>query len=68
MMTALREALPSEVRGAHAATAAELVDAVLNDVRAGDVVVVKGSNGIRMAQIVDSLVERHTAPSTGAVG
>jgi UDP-N-acetylmuramoyl-tripeptide--D-alanyl-D-alanine ligase len=68
MMTALREALPSDVRGVHAAIAAELVDAVLDDLRAGDVVVVKGSNGIRMAQIVDSLVERHTALSTGSAG
>jgi UDP-N-acetylmuramyl pentapeptide synthase len=32
-------------------------------VQAGDIVIVKGSNGSRMAPIVGALKERHAAPA-----
>ena len=58
-MKNLIEALPRERRGAYASTAAELQEAVLDAVRAADVVMVKGSNGIRMGLIVKALKDRY---------
>ncbi len=59
MMRALADAtsdrLPVEWRD----RASELQEAVVDGVRAGDVVVVKGSNGSRMAPIVAALKARH---------
>jgi UDP-N-acetylmuramoyl-tripeptide--D-alanyl-D-alanine ligase len=58
LMTNLMEALPRERHGGYAGTAAELEEAVLKAVRPGDVVMVKGSNGIRMGRIVKALRDR----------
>jgi UDP-N-acetylmuramoyl-tripeptide--D-alanyl-D-alanine ligase len=54
-MAELFAALPATMRGAHAADAQSLVPAVTAAVRAGDVVVVKGSAGSRMARVVEAL-------------
>lgn len=58
LMGELFEALPRERRGRHAPTSSELRDAVLGEMRAGDVVMVKGSNSIRMGLIVRALLDR----------
>jgi UDP-N-acetylmuramoyl-tripeptide--D-alanyl-D-alanine ligase len=58
LMENLMEALPGDRRGGYAGTAAELEDTVLKAVRPGDVVMVKGSNGIRMGRIVNALKDR----------
>jgi UDP-N-acetylmuramoyl-tripeptide--D-alanyl-D-alanine ligase len=55
LMRHLADALPRERLGGHAGSAAELRDAVLAEVRPGDVVMIKGSNSIRMSQIVQAL-------------
>ncbi|HEX3651743.1 MAG TPA: UDP-N-acetylmuramoylalanyl-D-glutamyl-2,6-diaminopimelate--D-alanyl-D-alanine ligase [Rhizomicrobium sp.] len=55
LMQALWEALPASRRGAYAETSAALAPQVLKAVRAGDVVLVKASNGLRMSHIVDAL-------------
>ena len=57
LMHFLWEALPPARRGAYAKTAAELAPAVLDAVRAGDVVMVKGSNGSKAALVAKALVE-----------
>ena len=57
-MRALGEALPAAMRGANAETGAELAPAVAAAVRAGDVVMVKGSNASRMGVVVDTLLQR----------
>jgi UDP-N-acetylmuramoyl-tripeptide--D-alanyl-D-alanine ligase len=57
-MEALWEALAISRRGAHAQTSAEIAPQVVNALRAGDVVLVKGSLGSRMAVIVDALQAR----------
>jgi UDP-N-acetylmuramoyl-tripeptide--D-alanyl-D-alanine ligase len=54
-MAALFDALPAERRGAHAADSAALLPLVLQAVRPGDVVMVKGSLGSRMALLVEGL-------------
>src|SRR6185369_5626991 len=53
---ALDAALPKELRGAHAADSATLLPDVVKAVRAGDVIMVKGSLGSRMAPIVQALL------------
>ncbi|MDE2578418.1 MAG: UDP-N-acetylmuramoylalanyl-D-glutamyl-2,6-diaminopimelate--D-alanyl-D-alanine ligase [Hyphomicrobiales bacterium] len=58
LMSALYDDLPPERRGAYARTAAELEESVVRSIRAGDVVMVKGSNGSRMGPLVDS-VRKH---------
>jgi UDP-N-acetylmuramoyl-tripeptide--D-alanyl-D-alanine ligase len=54
-MRALWEALPSGRRGGYAETAAELEQAVLDAIRDGDAVMVKGSLGSKMGPIVKAL-------------
>jgi len=56
-MENLDRALPAARRGAHAATSAELVPALMAALRPGDVVMVKGSLGSRMAEIVKPLLK-----------
>ncbi len=58
MMAHLWEGLPSQRRGGYAQTSEELTKAVLDDLRAGDVIMVKGSLGSKMIPIVDAL-KRH---------
>lgn len=55
LMRALWEALPSGARGGYAETAAALEPAVLDVIRAGDAVMVKGSLGSKMGSIVKAL-------------
>jgi len=50
--------LPSERRGAFAETAAALEAEIVGAVMAGDAVMVKGSNGMRMGSIVTALKRR----------
>lgn len=54
-MEHLWRALPESVRGAHAQTAEELAPVVAGAVQAGDVVMVKGSNGARTWKVVQAL-------------
>ena len=58
LMKGLYESLPSAMRGAYAGDAAALEPLVLDAVRAGDVVTVKGSLGSRMGPIVKALTAR----------
>jgi UDP-N-acetylmuramoyl-tripeptide--D-alanyl-D-alanine ligase len=64
-MKILYDAVPPEKRGAHAPDSAALAPLLCADVRAGDVVLVKGSLGSRMRVIVDAL-EQAGAPGAGA--
>jgi UDP-N-acetylmuramoyl-tripeptide--D-alanyl-D-alanine ligase len=55
LMEALWQALPAGRRGGYAETSAALEPQVLSAIRAGDVVMVKGSLGSRMGPIVKAL-------------
>jgi len=55
LMRSLWQALPAGRRGGYAENSAALEAQVLSAVRAGDVVMVKGSLGSRMAPIVKAL-------------
>jgi len=55
LMEWLHAALPDAMRGRHANDSQSLVPPVVDAVHAGDVVLVKGSLGSRMAPIVDAL-------------
>lgn len=57
LSASLREALPADRRGAHAANSEELAPMVKSAVKAGDVVMVKGSAGSRMGRVVKALQE-----------
>lgn len=54
-MHALWQLLPKAMRGAYSDEAAGLEELLLADVRAGDVIMVKGSLGTRMGPLVDAL-------------
>ncbi|WP_018183526.1 UDP-N-acetylmuramoylalanyl-D-glutamyl-2,6-diaminopimelate--D-alanyl-D-alanine ligase [Kaistia granuli] len=58
-MQALWEVLPPDMRGYYSETANELEPILLDSVAAGDVVMVKGSNGSRMAPLVEALKTRY---------
>jgi len=68
LMAALRDALPASVRAAHAGRSEDLINPVVAAVRAGDVVMVKGSLGSRMAPIVAALKARADASAPRAAG
>jgi UDP-N-acetylmuramyl-tripeptide synthetase/UDP-N-acetylmuramoyl-tripeptide--D-alanyl-D-alanine ligase len=55
LMEWLHVSLPDAMRGGHAPDSQALVPMVVNAVQAGDVVLVKGSLGSRMAPIVEAL-------------
>ena len=55
-MAALDRALPKAMRGGHDKTATAMADRVAPLLRAGDVISIKGSHGIRMDRIVTRLV------------
>jgi UDP-N-acetylmuramoyl-tripeptide--D-alanyl-D-alanine ligase len=57
LMGHLDETLPSDRRGGHAASADEVSPLVARTVKAGDVVMVKGSAGSRMGRVVKALIE-----------
>ena len=57
-MAALAAALgPARVAG-HTQTAADMSDIVLDDLAYGDAVMIKGSNGVGLAEIVDRIRKR----------
>jgi UDP-N-acetylmuramyl-tripeptide synthetase/UDP-N-acetylmuramoyl-tripeptide--D-alanyl-D-alanine ligase len=55
LMEWLHVSLPDQMRGGHAPDSQALIPMVVNAVHAGDVVLVKGSLGSRMAPIVEGL-------------
>jgi UDP-N-acetylmuramoyl-tripeptide--D-alanyl-D-alanine ligase len=65
LMRALWEALPSSRRGGYAETAAALEPAVLDAIRDGDAVMVKGSLGSKMGPIVKAMERQF--PRQGAL-
>ena len=63
-MAKLHAALPADMRGDHAADSKALAPLVVEAVRPGDVVMVKGSLGSRMARVVEAL-SALDAPTAG---
>ncbi len=57
-MKALWDALPASRRGGYAENSAALLPLVTKALKAGDTVLVKGSNGARMSVIVEALKEK----------
>ncbi len=57
-MRVLWDRLPASRRGAWAATSAEIVAPLTKELRKGDVVLVKGSNGSKLSVVIDALKAR----------
>jgi UDP-N-acetylmuramoyl-tripeptide--D-alanyl-D-alanine ligase len=55
-MEKLRAALPASLRAVHAVDSARLAQRVVERLRAGDVVAVKGSLGSKMKVVVDAIL------------
>jgi UDP-N-acetylmuramoyl-tripeptide--D-alanyl-D-alanine ligase len=65
MMRLLLDDLDAAKQGAWAETSAGLVDPLLSAVKAGDVVMIKGSLGSRMAPLVEALLSRFAGGRAG---
>ncbi|MBV8977589.1 MAG: UDP-N-acetylmuramoyl-tripeptide--D-alanyl-D-alanine ligase [Alphaproteobacteria bacterium] len=57
-MRALWDKLPASRRGGHALSAGELIPLLMRELRDGDVVLVKGSNGMKLSAAIDALKVR----------
>jgi UDP-N-acetylmuramoyl-tripeptide--D-alanyl-D-alanine ligase len=55
-MAELDRTLPRDMRGAHCDTSDELAPIVVDAIRSGDIVAVKGSHGVRMDRVVEALL------------
>ena len=55
LMEHLHKALPGRVRGRHAETAEEMAANLPQRLRTGDVLLIKGSKGIKVSRVVDAL-------------
>lgn len=66
MMKGLFDNLPAERRGVWAPASVDIEQALIRDIRAGDAVMVKGSNGSRMSPIVTA-IRKHAAEAAGEV-
>ena len=64
-MSHLWAELPVSIRGAYAQNSSDIATLVAADVRPGDVVMVKGSLGSRMAAVVDALKARALKDAAG---
>jgi UDP-N-acetylmuramoyl-tripeptide--D-alanyl-D-alanine ligase len=64
-MKHLFDALPDHQRGAWAPDATALTPLVLNALKDGDVIMIKGSNSSRMSHIVRAIKDRFENPQTG---
>ena len=60
LMHELWEALPSNRRGGYAETAAELEPLLIDAIRPGDAIMIKGSNGSRLGPVVKALERRYS--------
>lgn len=65
-MTNLASALPKAVNGGHEANSEQLAERVIDVVKAGDIVTVKGSAGSKMGVVVDALLAL-SAQSNGKI-
>jgi UDP-N-acetylmuramoyl-tripeptide--D-alanyl-D-alanine ligase len=54
-MNRLWTAIAERQRGGYAGTSSEIARAVADTVRAGDIVMIKGSNGSKMRVVVEAL-------------
>jgi UDP-N-acetylmuramoyl-tripeptide--D-alanyl-D-alanine ligase len=68
LMKSLWDALPPTRRGGYAESAAALAPQLAQAVEAGDVVMVKGSNGSRAGLIAQALLTRDPATDSGEAG
>ena len=64
-MGALWDALPTHLKGSYGESAAEIEEALVAAIAAGDVIMVKGSNASRMGLLVEAL-KRRLAPAAAA--
>jgi UDP-N-acetylmuramoyl-tripeptide--D-alanyl-D-alanine ligase len=62
LLNHLWQAIAERQRGGYASASSEIARAVADTVRAGDIVMVKGSNGSKMRLVVDALRALATAP------
>ncbi len=63
LMRELYDTLPENCRGAYAEDSSGLEDAVISSIKAGDVVMVKGSLGSRMGAIVEAIKDNFAKKS-----
>jgi UDP-N-acetylmuramoyl-tripeptide--D-alanyl-D-alanine ligase len=66
LMRSLFDALPASRQGAYARTAEELQPRLIEAVGPGDIIMVKGSLGSRMAPLVEALMRRFEAEGVSA--
>jgi UDP-N-acetylmuramoyl-tripeptide--D-alanyl-D-alanine ligase len=64
LMQSLWRVLPPQKRGAYAPSSRELVGSLIQDLTPGDVIMIKGSLGSRMAVLVEAVQNAYTSKKT----
>ena len=57
LMKKLHEALPDEIRGVHADNSQELSDVIVDEIKEGDAILIKGSFSMNMNYIVQRIIK-----------
>ncbi|MBJ26918.1 MAG: UDP-N-acetylmuramoylalanyl-D-glutamyl-2, 6-diaminopimelate--D-alanyl-D-alanine ligase [Alphaproteobacteria bacterium] len=64
----LHSALPLGIRGNHYSTVDQLCDCIEEIIKPSDTILVKGSQGARMGQIINTLMSKHIKQTNGVGG
>lgn len=58
LMQHLYDKLPLEIAARHAGHANEIADIVVSEIKAGDVILIKGSNSMKMSTVVNKILQK----------
>jgi UDP-N-acetylmuramoyl-tripeptide--D-alanyl-D-alanine ligase len=65
LMMHVHDAIPAAMRAGHVAQALQLLPLIVKELKAGDILLVKGSHGSHMYELAQALMQKHSPSATG---